>query len=141
MASDLEVVREWLRTAEGDMEAGWPYFADDFQWVGADGTIMDRAAWLGMGSMLRAAIPDLKFVADDVREEEGSIIMTDHFEGTHENDLDLSAMGMGVFPASGKMIVFPKGVDRVSVEGGKISRMEQLPDSAGMQEFLAALSM
>jgi predicted ester cyclase len=139
MTSDLELVREWVRTAEDDMEAGWPYFADDFQWVGTDGTVMDRAAWLGMGSMLSSAMPDLKFVADDIHEEEGSVIMTDHFEGTHENDLDLSAMGMGVFPASGKMIIFPSGIDRVSVEGDKISRMEQLSGSS-MQEFLAALS-
>ena len=140
MTSNLELVREWVRTAEDDMEAGWPYFADDFQWVGADGTIMDRAAWLGMGRMLRAAMPDLRFVADDIREEEGSVIMTDHLEGTHENDFDLSAMGMGVFPASGKMIVFPNGVDRVSVEGGKITRLEQL-SGPPMQEFLATLSM
>ncbi len=102
---------------------------------------MERAAWVGMASMLRAAFPDLRFVADDIREEEGSVIMTDHFEGTQENDLDLSAMGMDVFPASDRTIVFPQGIDRVSVEGGKISRLEQMPGSASMQEFLATLSM
>ncbi|MFN2254486.1 MAG: hypothetical protein ACK2U6_09590, partial [Candidatus Promineifilaceae bacterium] len=52
--------------------------------------------------LLRSALPDLEHVVGEVREEDGSVLLISHFEGTHENDLDQSAMGMGVFPASGK---------------------------------------
>ena len=139
MASDLELVQEWVDTAANDLDAAQEYFAEDFQWIQDDGTVMDRAAYLGMASLLRSAMPDLRHVASDVREEDGSIIMVSHFEGTHENDLDLSAMGMGVYPASGREIVFPEGVTRLSVRGDKITSMEQVPGSTGPDDFYAAL--
>ena len=102
MTSKLEVVQEWLDAAADDYDAAYEYFADDFQWVQTDGVVMDRAAYLGMANLLRSALPDLEHVVGEVREEDGSVLLISHFEGTHENDLDLSAMGMGVFPASGK---------------------------------------
>ena len=140
MARDLEVVQEWLDAAANDFDAAYEYFADDFQWVQTDGVVMDRVAYIGMANMLRSAIPDLKHVVGKVREEDGSVILISHFEGTHENDLDLSAMGMGVFPASGRKIEFPEGTARLSVRGDKIIRLEQVPGSRGMDDFFAALS-
>jgi len=140
MASDLEVVQEWLDAAATDFDAAYEYFADDFQWVQTDGAAMDRAAYLGFANLLRGAIPDLKHVVGEVRDEDGAVLLISHFEGTHENDLDLSAMGMGVFPASGKKIVFPEGSARLSVRGDKIIRLEDVPGSRGTDEFFAALS-
>ena len=140
MASDLEVIQQWLDTAASDLYAAQDYFANDFQWVQADGTVMDRAAYLGMANLLLSAIPDLKHVVSEVRDEDGSILLVSHFEGTHENDLDLSALGMGVFPASGRKIVFPEGTARLSVRDDKIIRLEQVPGTRGMDDFFAALS-
>jgi predicted ester cyclase len=140
MTSKLEVVQEWLDAAADDYDAAYEYFADDFQWVQTDGVVMDRAAYLGMANLLRSALPDLEHVVGEVREEDGSVLLISHFEGTHENDLDLSAMGMGVFPASGKRIVFPEGSARLSVRGDKITRLEQVPGSRGIDDFFAALS-
>lgn len=61
-----------------------------------------------MGQMLFTAFKDFNWVRSDLRQEGDSVIMSGHFEGTHTGDLDLSAMGAGVIPASGKMIVWPE---------------------------------
>ena len=140
MSSNMQVVQEWLDAAAHDFDAAYGYFADDFQWVQADGVVMDRDAYIGMANMLRSAIPDLSHVVGEVREESGTITMVSHFEGTHKNDLDLSALGMGVFPASGRKIVFPEGITRLSVKGDKITSLEQVPGSRGIDDFYAALS-
>ena len=67
--------------------------------------------------------------------------MTGHFEGTHKADLDLSAIGAGVIPASGKRIVWPDESTKVMVEGDKIVRLEPYGDSGGMETFLAGLGV
>jgi hypothetical protein len=44
-------------------------------------------------------------VLKGLREESDFVIMSGHFEGTHTSDLDLSAMDIGIIPASVKKIV------------------------------------
>jgi hypothetical protein len=70
-------------------------------------------------------------------------VVTTHFSGTFTNDVDLSAWGMGVMPATGKCIDFPSGTDLVSFDNGKISKLHSLdtgPD-VGMPGFLKALGV
>ncbi len=67
--------------------------------------------------------------------------MTGHFEGTHTGDLDLSAMGLGVIPASGKKIVWPEASAKLTIEDGKIVRMEPYAGAAGLKAWLAALGI
>jgi hypothetical protein len=67
--------------------------------------------------------------------------MSGHFEGTHTGDLDLSAIGIGVIPASGKKIVWPEASEKITVEGDKIIRMEPYAGASGMQAWLAALGV
>jgi hypothetical protein len=70
-------------------------------------------------------------------------MLTSHWEGTFVNDFDLSAMGLGVAPATGKAVVFPTSTIRISFDGDKISRIHDPatdPD-AGPAGFFKALGM
>ena len=69
------------------------------------------------------------------------MIMTGHFEGMHIGDIDLSAMGLGVgvIPASGKKIVWPEASAKLTIEGGRIVRMQPYAGAAGLKAWLAAL--
>ena len=67
--------------------------------------------------------------------------MTSHFQGKHTTDLDLSAMGMGVIPASGKEIVWPNESTKVMVKGDQIVREEAYGEGGGMEAFLAPLGV
>jgi predicted ester cyclase len=125
----------------GDPEEQKKYYSDDFQAtdeVGSPPT--DLNMWFGMGELMKAAMPDAGFTIEDIREEGEDVIVTGHFHGTFENDFDLSAMNMGVIPATGKFITFPSGTSRVSFNGDKISRNHGLDTgpNAGTAGFIAA---
>ncbi len=56
-------------------------------------------------------------------------------------DLDLSAMGLGVIPASGKKIVWPEDTAAFTIQGNKIVSIKPYGDFAGIESFLAALGV
>lgn len=142
MTSKLDVVKAWTETPQGDVEASAAYLADDFQNIDSDGSVlMDKAGWIGMSHMLFASLPDFEFVRTGLREEGDYVVMSGHFEGTHKADLDLSAMGAGVIPASGKKIVWPEVKAKFTVEGDKITREEAYGESGGMAAFLGPLGV
>jgi predicted ester cyclase len=117
------------------------YLTDDYQFVDSVGSPpMDKEAWFGMGELMQASIPDIDFIIDEIHQEGEDVILTGHFTGTFKNDLDLSAMNMGVIPATGKAIDIPGGTSRISFTGDKISKNHNLDTgpNAGMAGFLAA---
>ncbi|MCL7453467.1 MAG: ester cyclase [Anaerolineae bacterium] len=94
-----------------------------------------------MAKPLQSAFPDLSVVIEDIREDGDDVLVTSHYSGTFANDLDLSSVGMGAIPATGKGIVFPSQRDRVSFDGDQIAEIHNLetgPD-AGMAGFIKAL--
>lgn len=140
MTSKLDVVKAWLDVPPGDVEGEAAYLSDDFQWVDEDGkALMDKEAWIGMSQMLLASLKDWDYVVSDVRQAGDDVIMTGHFEGTHTADLDMSPMGMGVIPASGRKIVWPEQSAKVIVKDGKIVRLEPHGESTGIEGFVAPL--
>jgi predicted ester cyclase len=118
------------------------YYSDDYQFVDLVGEPpMDREAWFGMSARMRASIPDINFTIDEIHQEGEDVIFSGHFTGTFQHDLDLSAINMGVTPATGKAINILGGTSRISFSGDKISKNQNLdtgPD-AGLAGFLAAL--
>jgi hypothetical protein len=147
MSSKVDVYKafyeaSWANPPSSIMEANMTYLSDDFQNLDQDGNvIMDKEAYIGMTQLLSAALKDFKAVYSDVREEGESVIVSYHFEGTHTSDLDLSAMGMGVVPASGKKIVWPEASSEFKIEGDKIVSIKPYGDSGGMESFLAPLGV
>ena len=117
-------------------------YTDDFQFTDALGSPpMDKGSWLAMGQLMESALPDVSTVIEDIREESDEVVITSHWSGTFTNDLDLSAMGMGVISATGSAVVFPTSTVRIGFDNGQISRVHDAstePD-AGMPGFLKAL--
>lgn len=118
------------------------HFSDNFQATASvGGPPMDKAGWFGMGEMMRASFPDIDYVFDDIKIEGEDVLIVGRFKGTFKNDFDLSAMNMGVFPASGKAVDFPASTSRISFEGDKISKSHDLDtgSNVGLAGFLSVL--
>lgn len=147
MGSNLDLYQEyyeanWADPPDSLAAAGERYLADEFQVLDQDGNVqMNKEAYVGMGQMLMAAFSDFRGVVDDVYQEGDSVILRSHFEGTHNGDLDLSAMGMGVIPASGKRIVWPVSQSRWEFEGDQIVSIQNMDDAGGVGGFLAPLGV
>lgn len=141
MTSRLDVIEKWLAVPQGDIEGSAAYLSEDFQSFDSDGNVvLTKETWKGMGQMLQASFTDFEWINTGKSEEGDKIILTGHFEGTHTADLDLTAMGAGVIPASGKKIVWPEATSKVTIEGEKIIKWEPYDEGGGMEEFLAVLT-
>lgn len=120
------------------------YYADDFQAVDELGSPpIDKPTWIGMGGMFEASIPDIDFIIENMWEEGDSIMVEGHFTGTFANDLDLSAMGLGVISATGETVTWPTGTAQVTLRGDQVVENLSLgtgPD-AGMAGFLRVLGV
>jgi predicted ester cyclase len=142
MIKKLEVVRAYSEALAVDMMAAMDYLSDDFHTADQEGNVvLSKDGFVGMGRMMRTSFTDYTWVTNDIREEGDKIIFSGHNEGTHTSDLDLSAMGIGLVPASGKKIVWPEASMKLTVEGDKIVRMEPHGGAAGLQGFLGALGL
>jgi predicted ester cyclase len=142
MTSKLDVIKAWRAVPAADHEASAAYLSEDFLNVDTDGSVlMNKEGYIGMGHMLRASFPDFEFVHSALREEGDFVIMTGHFEGTFSSDLDMSAMGVGIIPSSGKKTVWPEVIVKITVEGDKITKEEPYGESGGMAAFLAPLGV
>ena len=61
-----------------------------------------------------------------IHEHGDTVMLTSHFTGTFTKDFDLSAMGMGVVPASGEMVTFPSSTSEISFDGDKVSKTHNI---------------
>ena len=147
MSSKVDVYKAYYEASRtnppsSNIEAIKTYLSDDFQSLDKDGNVlMNKEAYVGMVQLIFAAFKDFTYVLGGVREEGDSVIVNGHFQGTHTGDFDLSAMGMGVIPASGKKIVWPEASNEFNIEGGKIVSIKPYGDSGGLEAFLAALGV
>lgn len=144
--SNMDLVDAWHELSYKNppssvLEANNKYLSDDFKTFDADGNVtLDKKAYTGMSMLIFKSFPDYKAVFSEKREEEdGSVVLSFHFEGTHKGDLDLSAMGMGVIPASGKKVVWPESTSKWTVVGDKIVSIQAI--TGGVEDFLGALGV
>jgi SnoaL-like polyketide cyclase len=118
------------------------YLADDFKLLDKQGkVVMTREAYIGMGPLLATAFKDITYVVKELRDEGDSAIVTGHFEGTHTGNFDLTAMGAGVIPASGKKIVWPDSTEKWKFVGDKIVSLTNMEETDPMVSFLAPLGV
>ena len=147
MGSSLDVwktyqEKAWANPPASLFETEDEYFAKDFKNLAIDGSVVaDKATYIGMGHVLFNSFSGLNYVMSDLREEGDEVYMTGHFEGTFTNDLDLSAMGAGVVPASGKKVIWPENTIRIKVAGGKIVSIQDTDENSGIEAFLRLLGV
>jgi hypothetical protein len=131
----------WANPPSSIIEANKAYLSEDFQNLDKDGNmLMDKETYINSGGILYTAFNDFKYIVSKLREEGDSVIVTGHFEGVHVADIDLSAFGAGVIPASGKTIVWPEVSSKFTFRGEKLVRITNL-DITGMGWFLKPLGV
>ena len=146
MTSKVNLYKEyfdaaWANPPSSFVEASKTYLSEDFQSLDKDGNVeQNRETYIGASQLMATAFTDFKFVYSDMHEEEDDVIVIGQFEGVHTEDLDLSALGLGVIPASGKKFVVPSG-NKFKIEGDKIVSREDYGDYGGSAAFLAALGV
>ena len=76
--------------------------ADGFSFSGPVPEPIGAQELAGMIVLMKQAFPDIQYNSK-VKSEEGDVVhVTSQLTGTHTGDMDLSSMGMGVIPATGK---------------------------------------
>jgi predicted ester cyclase len=136
-----ELVDEFVRTFnEGDYDKVMEYLADDFTFSGPVPEPVDAQMWLGLSKALKGGIPDLDFGLHTMGAE-GNVINTGtHLKGTHTADLDLTPMGFGIIPATGKSVQLPHEAGKLTVEGDKIQSYEiETTEGGGLMGVLAQI--
>ncbi len=97
------------------------YLSDDFQNFDKDGeAVLNKEGLLTMGRMIQPSLTDYGFALADLRQEDDSVVMTGHFEGTLTSDLELSAMDLGVIPASGAEEACRLVLDALGISGENV---------------------
>ena len=124
----------------GDFETTASYLADDFVFSGATPEPIGAQEWLGMSMALKAGFPDLAYNFS-IESIDGNVVTSSaQLTGTHNGDLDLSAMGMGVIPATGIAVTNPRESNEAVVEGDKLKSLHvhSSPDG-GVMGLLAQI--
>ena len=127
---------------KGDFVKAKSLLTDDFMFSGPVPEPVNGPAWLGMSANLKAAFPDLdyQFRIEGVN---GNVVnITAQLKGTHKKDLDLTAMNMGVIPATNKSFTASREHGKVTVQGDKIKSLANEPtEGAGMMAILGQLGV
>jgi predicted ester cyclase len=132
----------WANPPDSFDKAAKMYLSEDFKSLDPSGKPeQGRDEWVALSGLLMGAFPDFKYILRGMREEGDGVIVTGHFEGTHAKDLDFSALGLGVIPASGKKIVWPDNDNKFTVMGDKIVSVQPVGESGGTAAFLEPLGL
>ena len=142
----MEVAEAYAAAVAPDAEGGIDAFAallsDDFQNLDQDGNVaFNKDGFIGLLQVMGAAFSHLGFVVTELYEEGDYIVIGGHNEGSHKADLDLSSMGLGVVPATGKKVVWPDAKAKLTVVGDKVTQLEPHSGPAGVKAFLTALGV
>lgn len=106
---------------KADFETARSLLSDEFQFSGTVPEPINRDTWLRMSRNLKRAFPDLDY-RFHVEGADGNIVrISAKLKGTHTNELDVSAMNMGVIPATKKSFINPHERSKVTVRGGKVT--------------------
>lgn len=122
--NDLQVAEQVLDLLEGSkFEQVGQLLAPNFRFSGPVPEPLGAEDYLMMQKNLGKAFPDWSFNRAHAHPHGDVIHFTVGVTGTHQGDLDLSEMGMGVIPATGKSIRLPQEELTVRVVDGKVTSM------------------
>jgi predicted ester cyclase len=121
----------------GDFKTLAKYLAADFQFSGPIPQPVGRDQFLSLMENMLRAFPDIKFNTQLVSIDGNVVRFTNQLAGTHTGDLDLSAMGMGVIPATGKSFSMARENGESVIEDGYVVSTHVAPTKgAGMIAIL-----
>ena len=141
---DTKQVVEDFTTAfqKGDMEACLTCLSDDFTFSGPVPKPLNAQEWMGTAAAMRAGFPDINYNSKIVSVDGGKATVSTQLTGTHTADLDLSKMGLGINPATGKSFSNPEEQGVMTVANGKISSYDITPvEGGGLMGLLGQLGI
>ena len=125
-----------------NLDAAAPYCTNNFTYSGPLPKPVNLQEWRGLAGLFLKAFPDWNFNAKVSREEGNVVHLTAQVTGTQTGELDLTPLGMGVIPATGKSIALPQSPGRVTLAGDKIANFHlDVVPGAGIPGILAQLGV
>jgi hypothetical protein len=116
-----EIVQALLDSVQrGDFEKAESLLSNDYQFSGPVPEPINANTWLGIHKNLKKAFPDLDYHFHADRVEGDATTISAELKGTHSGALDLSALGLGVTPATDKSFALPREHGKVTCKGDKV---------------------
>ena len=126
----------------GEFDKAKPLFADDFTFSGPVPEPISGEAWLGMSANLKAAFPDLDYHFNIESVDGDTVHISAELQGSHTGNLDLTAIHMGVIPATGKSFKATHEHGKARVQDGKVTTWAmELTEGAGLMAILGQLGV
>ena len=127
---------------KGDFKKARTYLSDDFQFSGPVPEPLGADQWLGLSANLLEGFPDLDYHFR-VESVSGDVVNCSvQMSGSHKGTLDMRAMGMGEFPATGKTFKASLEHAKLTVHGEKISELRVQPSkTAGVPFILESIGV
>jgi ketosteroid isomerase-like protein len=127
---------------KGDFAKAQSLLAEDFQFSGPVPDPISGQEWMDMSKNLKAAFPDLDYHFDIADVQGNTVRIEAHLSGTHRGDLDLTAMHMGVIPATNKHFSAAHEHGEATVQDGKVKTWAMTPtEDAGLIAILGQLGV
>ena len=141
--NNREIVQNLMDSVQkGDFVKAKSLLTDDFQFSGRMPKPANREAWLTMSANWKTAFPDLNYRFNIIDTDGDVIKTTSQLSGTHTGSLDLTAMNMGVIPATKKAFSAKLETTRVTVEENKVTSWAVEPtEGAGLKAILDQLGV
>jgi predicted ester cyclase len=126
----------------GDFKRAKSLLSNDFKFSGPVPEPISADAWMGMSASLKAAFPDLDYQFKIEGVNGDTVNISADLRGTHKGDLDLTAMHMGVIPATGKSFKAAHEHGKATLRDGKITAWTMEPtEGAGLMAILGQLGV
>ena len=127
---------------QGDLKDAKSMLADDFQFSGLTPNPINKDGWFEMSASLKAAFPDLDYQFNTDGSSGDTVNISAQLRGTHKGDLDLTAMHMGVIPATSKSFKAAHEHGKAMVRDGKVTSLAFEPtEGAGLMAILDQLGV
>lgn len=141
--SNIDVIKSGLAAFEArDAKKIDGLISDDFVVTGPTPKPVGKHEFVSLQSALITAMPDWKFNASDFKEEGDKVMAKFHISGTQTASLNLPALGIPSFAATGKHVQLPYEQITATLKNGKLTRLESdNTKGAGVPGVLAQLGV
>jgi len=136
------IIALWEALQKGQYTVAKSLLGEEFIFSGSNPMPMNGEEWIRTQENLRKAFPDIDFHMV-VRSENGEVVgITHQLSGTHLGNLDLTMMGLGIIPPSGKSFSIPQQKAEGIVRNGKVVKYTvQSSNDSGMMAILSAIGV
>lgn len=141
--SNIDVFKSGLAAFEaGDAKKVDSLLSDDMVFAGPVPQPIGKREFVGLQTALIAAMPNWKFNASDFKEEGDKVTAQAHVSGTQTATLNLPALGVQSFAATGKQVQLPYEGLAATIKNGKMTRFEVAHvEGGGVPGVLAQLGV